>query len=407
MGISKSLISSQSLILAMDTKRLAVLSGGYIGPLSGNAVLAMIPVLKTDFGASAEEILVSITFFMLPFALFNLFSGTVSDVYGRRKMLTFGFLIYALGCLFCVVSPNLTAFYLSRSVQGVGFAFVNPVLLAVLGDMTPPHERGKVMGYFGAFTTAGIATGPMIAGFLTQYDWRWMFVLVAVLATLVNFWIRTTCPVSVPDPEAMRHLKSNVRTAVSSKGVVTLCSLGFLTFLCYMGALGFLSDHLSIPPLSLDEGAIGLLIGMSGVAGMFAAPLGGRVVDAKGRTFTAFVGFSVVGLALALLYLSTDWMHFAISLLVLGTGTAFVWASLLTITVEIIPRLKGTVSSVFNSTRFFGYSLAPLVFAPIYSFGGFGPVLLVGLVLTLIALPVVLLLRSQLRASQSESTSSN
>ncbi len=349
----------------MDTKRLAVLSGGYIGPLSGNAVLAMIPVLKTDFGASAEEILVSITFFMLPFVIFNLFSGTISDVYGRRKMLTFGFLIYALGCLFCVASSDLMTFYLSRSVQGIGYAFVNPVLLAILGDMTPPNERGKVMGYFGAFTTAGIATGPMIAGFLTEYDWRWMFVLVAVLAVVVNFWIRSACPVSRTNPEALRHLKSNVITAVTSKGVGTLCLLGFLTFLCYMGALGFLSDHLSVPPLSLDEGTIGLLIGMSGVAGMVAAPLGGRLVDAKGRTFTASVGFAVVGLSLAFLYLSSDWIHFAGSLLVLGTGTAFIWASLLTITVEIVPQLKGTVSSVFNSTRFFGYSLAPLIFAPI------------------------------------------
>ncbi len=391
----------------MDTKRLAVLSGGYIGPLSGNAVLAMIPVLKTDFGASAEEILVSITFFMLPFALFNLFSGTVSDVYGRRKMLTIGFLLYALGCVFCVMSPNLTAFYLSRSVQGVGYAFVNPVLLAVLGDMTPPNERGKVMGYFGAFTTAGIATGPMIAGFLTPYDWRWMFVLVAVLAIIVNFWIRFACPATRPDPEALKHLRSNVRTTVSSKGVATLCLLGFLTFLCYMGAIGFLSDHLSIPPLSFDERSIGLLVGMSGVAGMFAAPLGGRLVDAKGRTFTASIGFAVVGLAMGFLYFSSDWAQFAASLLVFGTGTAFIWASLLTITVEIIPRLKGTVSSVFNSSRFFGYSLAPLVFAPIYSFDGFGLVLLVGLVLSLAALPAVYLLRSQLRASQSESTASN
>jgi MFS family permease len=388
----------------MDTKRLAVLSGGYIGPLSSNAVLAMIPVLKTEFGASAEEILVSITFFMLPFALFNLFSGTVSDVYGRRKMLTIGFLVYTLGCIFCVLSSDLMSFYLSRSVQGVGYAFVNPVLLALLGDLTPPQERGKVMGYFGAFTTAGIATGPMIAGFLTPYDWRWMFVLVAVLAVLVSIWIRTACPVSRPNPDALRSLKSNVLTAVSNKAVITLCALGFLAFICYMGALGFLSDHLSIPPLSMDEEAVGLLVGMSGVAGMFAAPLGGRLVDARGRTFTATIGFAVVDMAFLALYFSTNWVHFAGSLLVFGTGTAFIWASLLTITVEVIPRLKGTVSSVFNSSRFFGYSLAPLVFAPIYSQGGFGMLLLVGIAITFIALPVILILKAQLEASQSDRT---
>lgn len=391
----------------MDTKRLAVLSAGYIGPLSGNAVLAMMPVLKTEFGASAEEILLSITFFMLPFALFNLFSGTVSDVYGRRKMLTIGFSVYALGCMLCALSPDLMSFYLARSVQGVGYAFVNPVLLAVLGDMTPPEERGKVMGYFGAFTTAGIATGPMIGGFLTSYDWRWMFVLVAILALGVNFWIMTSCQVSRPNPEGMRDLRQNISTALSNRAVITLCALGFLAFLCYMGALGFLSDHLSIPPMSMNEGSIGLLVGMSGVAGMIAAPLGGRLVDAKGRTFTAAIGFGVVGLAFLSLYFSSDWAQFAGSLLIIGTGTAFIWAALLTITVEVIPRLKGTVSSVFNTTRFFGYSLAPLVFAPIYSNGGFSSLLLVGIVLTVIALPLIFLLKAQLKASQSASTSAS
>jgi MFS family permease len=384
----------------MDTKRLAVLSGGYIGPLSGNAVLAMIPVLKADFGAGAEEILLSITFFMLPFALFNLFSGTVSDVYGRRKILSLGFLVYAVGCMLCVASPDLVSFYLSRSVQGVGYAFVNPVLLAVLGDMTSPQERGRVMGYFGAFTTAGIATGPMIAGFLIPYGWRWMFVLVAILALGVNFWIRTACPITVRDPQALQHLRRNVRETVSTRGVGTLCALGFLTFLCYMGALGFLSDHLSLPPLSMDEGLIGVLIGMSGVAGMVAAPLGGRMVDARGRTFTAAVGFCIVGLAMLLLYMSGDWITFAASLLVLGTGTALIWASLLTMAVEIIPHLKGTVSSVFNSTRFFGYSLGPLVFGPLYALQGFDAVLLVGLALSLLSLPLVRILSSQLKESQ-------
>ncbi|HQN75906.1 MAG TPA: MFS transporter, partial [Methanomassiliicoccales archaeon] len=142
----------------------------------------------------------------------------------------------------------------------------------------------------------------------------------------------------------------------------------------------------------------------SGVAGMFAAPLGGRLVDARGRTFTATIGFAVVDMAFLALYFSTNWVHFAGSLLVFGTGTAFIWASLLTITVEVIPRLKGTVSSVFNSSRFFGYSLAPLVFAPIYSQGGFGMLLLVGIAITFIALPVILILKAQLEASQSDRT---
>jgi len=391
----------------MDSKLLAVFFGGYIGPLSGNAVLAMIPVLKTEFSTGAEGILMSITFFMLPFAIFNLFSGTISDVYGRREVLNIGFLVYVAGGLICVFSPSLTVFFIGRSVQGIGYAFVNPVLLAVLGDMTAPQERGRVMGYFGAFTTAGIATGPMIAGFLIPYGWRWMFVLIVVLALGVNFWIWRSCRSSVRDPEALSDLRVNMMSALRTKGMVTLSALGFLAYLCYMGSLGFLSDHLSLPPLEMGEGTIGVLVGMSGVAGMVAAPLGGGLVDSKGRTFTAALGFAIVAVSMLLLYRSTGEITFAISLLVLGTGTAFIWASLLTITVEINCSIKGTVSSVFNSIRFMGYSLAPVVFSPIYSSSGFSAVLISGVLLSVASIFVVRSLKVQLMESQCDITSSS
>lgn len=386
---------------------MAILSGGFIGPLSGNAVLAMIPALKIEFGVGAEEILLSITIFMLPFAFFNLFSGTISDVYGRRRLLTVGFIIYAIGGMACALSQDLSSFYLGRAIQGFGYAFVNPVLLAILGDMIPAHERGKVMGYFGAFTTAGIASGPMIAGFLTAYSWRWMFLLVAIMALTVGLWIRSSCPVVRRDPEAMHHLQGNVTRAIKTPGVLTLSLLGFLVFMCYMGALGFLSDHLSLDPLSLDETTIGILVGMSGVAGMVAAPIGGRLVDVMGRIFTAAAGLLTIAAAILLLWISSDRIGFALSLLVLGTGTAFIWASLLTLTVEIVPDLRGTVSSLFNSIRFFGYSLAPMVFAPIYAGYGFGSVLLAGLSMTVLSLPILLLLGHQLRDSQESSTRSS
>ncbi|HRR67433.1 MAG TPA: hypothetical protein P5063_07300, partial [Methanomassiliicoccales archaeon] len=86
---------------------------------------------------------------------------------------------------------------------------------------------------------------------------------------------------------------------------------------------------------------------------------------------------------------------------------AFIWTALLTLAVEIVPGLKGTTSSIFNSARFFGYSLAPLLFAPIYSFLGFGTVLLVGLGLTVSALLVVGMLAAQLGPSHSDSTRSS
>ncbi|MDD1769014.1 MAG: MFS transporter, partial [Methanomassiliicoccales archaeon] len=171
-----------------DAKRLAVYLGAFIGPLSGNAVLALVPTLKGEFNATAPDVLVSISFFMIPFAFFTLFSGTISDVYDRKKTVAAGFAVYAIGSLLCAASVDLNMFLLSRMVQGLGYGFVNPVLVAVLGDIVPFQDRGKAMGYLGAATTTGIALGPFVAGFIAIVNWRIVFVVVASLVLLIGLF---------------------------------------------------------------------------------------------------------------------------------------------------------------------------------------------------------------------------
>ena len=98
-------------------------------------------------------------------------------------------------------------------------------------------------------------------------------------------------------------------------------------------------------------------------------------------------------LALLLLYISREEMDYMVSLAVLGAGVQFVWSALLTLTVEVSPENRGTVSSLFNSFRFFGYALAPVLFAPIYVIMGIGAVQLGGMALALLAIAIICLIR--------------
>ena len=172
--------------------RLAVFIGAFSGPLAGNAVLAVVPILEQEFSLSAAEVLISISFYMFPFAIFSFFSGSVSDIYGRRKVVTFGFMVYAAGAVLWALSQDAGVFYLSRAVQGFGYAFVNPVLVAILAEVVPPESRGRNMGFLAAATTAGVACGPLIAGIMSQWDWRYTFVLIAMLCIICNAAILAT-----------------------------------------------------------------------------------------------------------------------------------------------------------------------------------------------------------------------
>jgi ACDE family multidrug resistance protein len=149
------------------------------------------------------------------------------------------------------------------------------------------------------------------------------------------------------------------------------------------------------PPLGLSDAEIGTVMTATGAAGILAAPIGGRLVDRIGRKPTAALGFVVLIMGMGVLYLSTTSLDYLAGLAVLGSGVQFVWSALLTLTVEISPRNRGTVSSIFNSFRFFGYALAPAIFAPIYVALGIGAVMIGGIIIASAAIVVVLMIRKR------------
>ena len=78
------------------------------------------------------------------------------------------------------------------------------------------------------------------------------------------------------------------------RSVIYLSLAGLLTFLCYGGTLSFISDMLSLAPLSFSPENIGIIMAGAGIAGMFIAPIGGMMVDRLGRLWAAGIGLSVM-----------------------------------------------------------------------------------------------------------------
>lgn len=372
----------------------AVFAGAFSGPLAGNAVLAIVPLLEEQFDLSAADVLLSISFYMFPFAIFSFFSGSISDIYGRRKVVTFGFMIYAAGAIMCASSGDVTTFYLSRGVQGFGYAFVNPVLVAILAEVTPSERRGRSMGYLAAATTTGVAFGPLMAGTLSIWDWRIAFVVIAIMCFACNLAILHTYKGSgfTSSGRSLSSFIVNVPRAIRNRGVMLISLIGLITFFCYIGALAYVSDVLSRSPIDASSEITGTLIALTGLAGIFAAPCGGVLVDKIGRSRTATLGLTVVMASMLCLMASSEIWMYAISLLLLGAGAQILWASLFTLAVELISDIKGTVSSVFNSSRFMGYAISPLILGPIYMASGFDLVLTITSIALLFAIALSFIL---------------
>jgi len=362
-----------------NAKLLTMYFAGFVGPLSANTVLALVPVLKETFGIDVGTVLLAIPFLMFPFAFFQLFSGTLSDNYGRRLMLTVGFLIYGSGLLVIGFSPMLGfwSFLLARFVCGVGYAFIGPVLPAVVGDLTEFSYRGKVMGIYSSVNTSAIALGPLLAGFFA-YSWWNIYFMMGIMAytsmLLVWFVLRDTKPKN--NNYNLRQALSDLRGVCSLRSVVALSAAGFMGFFSFMGVNSFLSDALSRPPFNFQPSTIGIILSIGGGIGIFLSPISGYLTDRFGRGKIAYTGLSACIFSLFLMLVARDFVVLAISMALFGIGGNLFWLPLNALSVELKPEKRGAVSSIFNGIRFFGYASAPYLLTPIYE--GWGTVVLSG-----------------------------
>ncbi len=374
-----------------DKRKAIAYFGAFIGPLASNAVLALVPSLKQEFMASTSAVLLSITFYMLPFAIFSLFSGAFSDVYGRKKILFIGLAMYALGCLLTAISPDLSVFYSSRVMQGIGFALVQPVLIALLGDVVTSSEKAKSMGMFTGATTLGIALGPFVAGTIAAVEWRLAFLVIAsAAAALVGMLVLTR---NIPDPimrtPDLNAVRRALRTAASDLRVMALAAAGFLHVMCYIGIQAFMSDHLSRPSISAPPETIGIVLAIAGLMGLIGARGGGEIVNRTGVFKAVLIGNGIVLVALVAMSTVSKIEEFVVLLSVFSIGSAISWSSQLTLAIEVHPNLRGTVSSLFTSAGFLGGSIAPILLSPFYKDYDIFGVLLFIFVAMVFVLPII------------------
>lgn len=136
--------------------------------------------------------------------------GKLSDQYGRKPILILGVLLFLTGSALCglsgefgplpVVGEGMMQLVVFRALQGLGAGALMTVSFAVMADLYPPRERGRLFGVFGSVFGLATVIGPFIGGFFTDhgsvtlagYDiagWRWVFYVNLPLGALALFMI--------------------------------------------------------------------------------------------------------------------------------------------------------------------------------------------------------------------------
>lgn len=402
----------------------AIAFGTFIGYLDSSIVNIALPTLTRYFQTDLSVIKWVVTSYLLMITGLVVIFGRLADMYGRKRLYIFGFVVFIVSSALCGASTTIWSLIAFRCFQGIGAAALLANGAALIGETFPTKERGKAFGMLASVLAFAAITGPLIGGFLTQHvGWSSIFyvnvpfgILGAVLAAKVlpsqervrsverfdftgaatlfaclTAFLLLTSALSKSDWELSTVLSLTIATVLFATGFLMVenrvehalldlqifrewafSAAALSSFLAYwsIASIAFLVPFYLDRVLLLDPTRSGALLAPVPVALVVAAPLGGRLADRFGiRTITttgAVINFFGL-IALSTLGINTGTLGVILRLVPFGIGMGLFQPPNNTAMMGAVPPnrygiVSGMIGALKNLGSMTGVAVTSLVF---------------------------------------------
>ncbi len=230
----------------------AVMLAMFIGAVEATIVATAMPAIIGDLGGFAHYSWV-FSAYLLMNTITVLIYGKLSDLYGRKPILTIGISIFLIGSILCGLSSSMEQLIIFRLIQGLGAGAVMPIATTIVGDIYTAEERAHVQGYLSSVWGISAIMGPAVGGLLVEYiSWRWVFWVSIPLGVLsiIGIWLflHETIEKKKPDIDyagaglltvtissfMIILVEGGVRFSWSSPQVITLAIIATAAFLLFI-----------------------------------------------------------------------------------------------------------------------------------------------------------------------------
>ena len=190
-----------------------------LGPLATDMYLPALPQIGADFHSGTDQVQLTLSLYLVGFALAQLVCGPLADRFGRKPIMIGGILIFALASVGCALADSIETLQLCRFLQAVGGS-AGPVLgRAAVRDIYTPREAGRILAILASLMALAPALAPTLGGaLLAQLGWPSIFLALAAYGLLVTGLIAWGMPEPLPrayrQPLRPGHLLRNYRTLV-------------------------------------------------------------------------------------------------------------------------------------------------------------------------------------------------
>jgi predicted MFS family arabinose efflux permease len=353
--------------MSLKTKVLYLVSfAAFLRSFAQVIYVPSLAVMRVDLQTTTAMIGLTLSVYGLCLAFAQIAYGPIVDRFDSKRILLIGLALYLFGNLSAYFTRGIGLLLLARSLQALGIAAAAGVGIALITDLFPPRERGRAMGVFSMFNSAGAASGPALGGLIAVwFSWRFDFFVLAIVTVVLlifTLWQLPAQPVH-GQKVGLKQMWTIARLPSTFGALI----LGFTHF------YGLYTIHTLTPILLSDtlhvhEAGIGAVTTMTAIGVIIATYVGGRAADRRGMRFTLVAG--AVGTVIAFVLLtvvsafagpSMSPVIVAAALFAFGLGAGYGFAAQLSIMVDYFPSLRGTAGALQFFARFLGTTIAPIL----------------------------------------------
>jgi MFS family permease len=339
----------------------------------------LMPIYLTELGAEIKDVGLVFTLTSVVILVLQVFGGWISDSIGRLRAVAIGSIGGVLGFIAMLLAPTWQWMIVAIAIYQIPFALVGPSFQAFIAENSTEENRGKVFGLTSTIYQITGVIGPPLGGLLagSLLGFKGMLAISGALyaaAAGLRIWMATTMKSQAAErPTEKLTLGSFKTSMVRMLGM--LVGGGVITWIFLTDGIADIAFRMSgeLQPLYLEQIAnigleqIGLLGSINAISAMFVPMLSGKLVDKYGERLPLMAGFFLIFVAFMVFLRAQDFLTFAISWAVFGFGGGLLGPAYQSLITKIVPpKMLGTFSGVFHSSRGFIALPAPWIGAQLW-----------------------------------------
>ncbi|RPI42674.1 MAG: Bcr/CflA family efflux MFS transporter [Betaproteobacteria bacterium] len=328
-----------------------------LGPFSNDTVLPNFPHIESHFGIGDVRMQQTLTLYFAPFAVMMLLHGTLSDAFGRRRIIVLGMAAYSAAAFVCATAQSFETLLLGRFLQGLSAGAGIVVGRAIVRDLYAGDAAQRALALL--MIIFGIAPGvaPIIGGWIGHlFGWRAVFTFLTLLSAALCLLAFVCLPETLP-PSRRTALsfgsiaKGFVQALRSARFVLLVCAFGF-------NFAGFFIYIVSAPVfgyriLGIEQTEFVWIFGPA-IAGMIVGSyVSGQIAGRVNASGTVFIGYAFMAAA-ALFNVGYHVGHPAalpvsvLPIFVYTLGLGISMPSITVLVLDMMPERRGLASSMIG-----------------------------------------------------------